>query len=330
MVVGVWLGNADNTPMQDVSGVGGAAPIWHNVMERALEGVPVRDFIRPPAIVAMEVCADSGAIPSPVCPRRIAEIFAQDQPPLGAERDMHQVLRIDTAANCIAHESTPPDRTVERYFQVYPPDGRAWALEHGIEQPPDSCPAPSGTARALITGPAQGQTVEGVITIEGVALAANFSHYVVEYGVSWGPQAFGPVAGPISQLIEGGPLAEWDTRQQPNGPYTLRVVVFDQAGGAYEGRVTILVDNPPATPTETATPEPATETPTPAPITDTPTLAPVTDTPTLEPPTDTPTPTSEPATDTPTPTLEPPTDTPTPTATPEVTPTPTATETPGV
>jgi 1A family penicillin-binding protein len=330
MVVGVWLGNADNTPMQDVSGVGGAAPIWHNVMERALEGVPVRDFIRPPAIVAMEVCADSGAIPSPVCPRRIAEIFAQDQPPLGAERDMHQVLRIDTAANCIAHESTPPDRTVERYFQVYPPDGRAWALEHGIEQPPDSCPAPSGTARALITGPAQGQTVEGVITIEGVALAANFSHYVVEYGVSWGPQAFGPVAGPVNQLVEGGPLAEWDTRQQPNGPYTLRLVVFDQAGGAYEGRVAVLVDNPPATPTETATPAPATETPTPAPATDTPTLVPVTDTPTLEPPTDTPTPTSEPATDTPTPTLEPPTDTPTPTATPEVTPTPTATETPGV
>jgi hypothetical protein len=306
-------------------------------MERALEGVPVRDFIRPPTIVAMEVCADSGAIPSPVCPRRAAEIFAQDQPPLGPEHDLHQVLRIDTAANCIAHEHTPSDRVTERYFQVYPPDGRAWALEHGIEQPPDPCPAPNGTAQALITWPTQGQTVEGAITIEGVALAANFSHYVVEYGVSWGPQAFGPVAGPISQLVEGGPLAEWDTREQPNGPYTLRVVVFDQAGGAYEGRVTILVDNPPATPTETATLEPVADTPTPAPITDTPTLAPptetptlvpVADTPTLELPTDTPTPTTEPATDTPTPTLEAPTDTPTPTATPEVAPMPTVTETP--
>lgn len=321
IVVGVWVGNSDNSKMQGVSGVSGAGPIWHNVMERALEGVPVRDFIRPPTIVEMEICADSGTIPSQVCPRRATEIFAQDQPPLGPEHDIHQMVRLDTRANCIAHEFTPPNVVIERYFQVYPPDGREWALEHGIEQPPDPCPEPAGAAQALITWPADGQTVEGVITIEGVALAANFSHYLVEYGVSWGPQAFGPVAGPINQLVEGGPLAEWDTREQPNGPYTLRVVVFDQAGGAYEGRVTILIDNPPPTPTDTATPAPVTDTPTPVPPTDiptpvpprdTPTPVPATDTPTPVPPTDTPTP--EPATNTPTsePVTSTPTDTPTP------------------
>jgi 1A family penicillin-binding protein len=347
IVVGVWVGNADNSEMQGVSGVSGAGPIWHNVMERALEGVPVRDFIRPPTIVEMEICADSGTIPSQVCPRRATEIFAQDQPPLGPERDMHQMLRIDTRANCIAHEFTPPNVVIERYFQVYPPDGREWAIEHGIEQPPDPCPEPAGAAQALITWPADGQTVEGVITIEGVALAANFSHYVVEYGVSWGPQAFGPVAGPINQLVEGGPLAEWDTREQPNGPYTLRVVVFDQAGGAYEGRVTILIDNPPPTPTDTPTPRPATDTPTPAPPTDTPTLVPptdtltpepATDTPTLEPPTSTATgtPTPNPLTNTPTgtPTPNPPTDTPTPapspSGSPALTPIPGASPSPAV
>jgi 1A family penicillin-binding protein len=330
IVVGVWVGNADNSKMQGVSGVSGAGPIWHNVMERALEGVPVRDFIRPPTIIEMEICADSGSIPSSVCPRRATEIFAQDQPPLGPEQDMHQMLRIDTRFNCIAHEFTPPNVVIERYFQVYPPDGREWAIEHGIEQPPNPCPEPAGAAQALITWPADGQTVEGVITIEGVALAANFSHYLVEYGVSWGPQAFGPVAGPINQLVEGGPLAEWDTREQPNGPYTLRVVVFDQAGGAYEGRVTILIDNPPPTPTDTATPAPVTDTPTPVPATDTPTPVPPTDTLTPEPATDTPTPvpptdtpTPEPATNTPAPEL--PTGTPTPnppTNTPTGTPTP--------
>jgi len=310
IVVGVWVGNADNSPMQGVSGVSGAGPIWHNVMERALEGTPVRDFIRPPTIVEMEICADSGTAPSQLCPRRITEIFAQDQPPLGPEHDIHQMVPIDTGFNCIAHEFSPPNRVVERYFQVYPPDGRAWAVEHGIEQPPDPCPERAGAAQALISWPTDGQTVDGVITIEGVALAANFSHYVVEFGVSWGPQAFGPVAGPVHQLVEGGPLAEWDTLDQPNGPYTLRVVVFDQLGGAYEGRVVVLVDNPIPTPTDTrvpsATPRP-TDTPTPQPATDTPTLEPATDTPTLQPVTETPTP--EPATETPTP--EPATETPT-------------------
>jgi len=339
MVVGVWVGNADNSKMRGVSGVDGAGPIWHNVVERALQGVPVRDFIRPPTIVAMEICADSGALPSPVCPRRATEIFAQDQPPLGPEHDIHQMLRIDTGANCVANQASPPNRVTERYFQVYPPDGRQWAVGHGIEQPPPPCPEPAGVAQATITSPASQQTVQGVIPIEGVALAANFSHYVVEYGVSWGPLAWGPVAGPFTQPVEGGPLAQWDTRQQPNGPYTLRVVVFDRTGGAYEGRVAILVDNPPPTATDTPPPQPVVSTPTPPP-TDTPTPLPVTDTPTPQPPTDTPTPlpTDTPTllpTDTPTllptdtPTSLPATETPTETSTPTPSPTETPTSTPG-
>jgi len=322
MVVGVWVGNSDNSPMEGVSGVGGAGPIWHNVMERALEGLPVRDFIRPPGIVQLEICADSGTLPSPVCPRRSSEIFAQDQPPLGPEHDMHQVLRLDTAANCVAHEYTPLDRVVERYFQVFPPDGRAWAAQNGIEQPPDPCPAPAGVIQADITWPTAGQTVGGVISIDGVALAANFAYYVVDYGVSWGPQAFGPVAGPVYQLVEGGQLATWDTRDQPNGPYTLRLVVYDQAGSVYEDRVNIIIDNEMPTPEDTPTPEPPTQTSTPQPATDTPTPVLVTETPTPELATETPTlevvtetPTPAPGTDTPTPT-PPVTDTPTPSSTP--------------
>ena len=34
IVTGVWVGNNDNTPMEGVSSSRGAAPIWHNVMER--------------------------------------------------------------------------------------------------------------------------------------------------------------------------------------------------------------------------------------------------------------------------------------------------------
>ncbi len=38
IVVGVWAGNADNSPMQNVTGITGAAPIWHSVMEFAAMG----------------------------------------------------------------------------------------------------------------------------------------------------------------------------------------------------------------------------------------------------------------------------------------------------
>ncbi|GCF08906.1 hypothetical protein KDI_24700 [Dictyobacter arantiisoli] len=36
VVVGTWVGNSDNSPMNNVIGITGAAPIWHSVMERSM------------------------------------------------------------------------------------------------------------------------------------------------------------------------------------------------------------------------------------------------------------------------------------------------------
>ncbi|HLG65482.1 MAG TPA: transglycosylase domain-containing protein [Ktedonosporobacter sp.] len=46
-VMGVWAGNDDNTPMIDVTGVQGAAPIWHDAMLVAEQNHPIRDFTNP-------------------------------------------------------------------------------------------------------------------------------------------------------------------------------------------------------------------------------------------------------------------------------------------
>ena len=40
LAVGVWVGNADNQPMNAISGITGAGPIWHNFMEAALKDRP--------------------------------------------------------------------------------------------------------------------------------------------------------------------------------------------------------------------------------------------------------------------------------------------------
>ena len=47
LVTGVWVGNADNKPMERVSGITGAGPIWHDFMQEALKGKPIQDFTRP-------------------------------------------------------------------------------------------------------------------------------------------------------------------------------------------------------------------------------------------------------------------------------------------
>ncbi len=63
LVTGVWVGNADNAPMKDVSGISGAAPIWRDFMRAVLRDVPPGAFPVPDGLVQVEVCADSGLLP---------------------------------------------------------------------------------------------------------------------------------------------------------------------------------------------------------------------------------------------------------------------------
>lgn len=347
LVAGVWVGNSDNTPMDHISGVTGAGPVWHNFMEEALAETPPREFIRPEGIETIEICADSGTIPSQVCPRKKLEIFAAGQGPLGPEHDIHQMIRIDRTTGQLATEFCPDDLVEEKYFQVYPPDGREWAEQHGIPQPPTvSCTLHAGPAQVAIFQPLEGEQVEGIVPVVGRANMPDFSHYIVEYGVTHDPGGWGPVSGPHHTPVESGLLAQWDTRGLHNMGHTLRVLVFDHQGTVVEARVHVVVANPTPTPsltplptstplptptpTATATPEPTAtstataEVPT-ATLTATPTEAPLaTFTPTA---TFTKVPTAAPtATFTPTATLEVPTEAPTgaPTATGTPTETPTA------
>jgi 1A family penicillin-binding protein len=135
LVVGVWVGNADNEPMRDVSGVSGAAPIWHDVMETALKGQPVHEFQRPDGLVEVEVCALSGLLPGPDCPHRVKELFLEGTEPTET-CTVHQRIAIDRATGLRATADTPPERIVQKVYTVLPPEAEEWAREQGIAEPP--------------------------------------------------------------------------------------------------------------------------------------------------------------------------------------------------
>jgi len=59
-VMGVWAGNDDNTPMYNVTGVQGAAPIWHDAMLVAEQGHPIRSFTYPGGLVQASVTYPDG------------------------------------------------------------------------------------------------------------------------------------------------------------------------------------------------------------------------------------------------------------------------------
>jgi len=73
-VVGVWVGNNDNSPMGYLaSGITGAAPIWHDIMSRLLKDKPAEYYYRPPNVIQKAVCVTTG-LPSTTnnpCPTRL-------------------------------------------------------------------------------------------------------------------------------------------------------------------------------------------------------------------------------------------------------------------
>lgn len=65
--VAVWVGNFDGEPMRQVSGVTGAAPVWHRLMLHLHEQQEPTAFPPPTGLVKRPICALSGARPTPAC-----------------------------------------------------------------------------------------------------------------------------------------------------------------------------------------------------------------------------------------------------------------------
>jgi membrane peptidoglycan carboxypeptidase len=58
LATAVWVGNNDHSQMQNVDGITGAAPIWHEYMEQALAGTPIQNFVAPAGITLAAICPD--------------------------------------------------------------------------------------------------------------------------------------------------------------------------------------------------------------------------------------------------------------------------------
>ena len=164
LVVGVWVGNADNAPMRETSGVSGAAPIWHDFMEAALKGRPAQEFERPAGLVEAEVCSLSGCLAGPDCPHRVTELFLEGTEPTAA-CTMHRRVYLDRATGLPATADTPFDRVVERVVTLLPPEAQEWAEEQGMAvpawlaaalAPQDAQPAGQALAQASAPGAAAG------------------------------------------------------------------------------------------------------------------------------------------------------------------------------
>jgi penicillin-binding protein 1C len=146
VTVGVWVGNFDRQPLRGASGVVGAAPIFHDVMQAAQrrfgpppageEGV----LLRPADLEATRVCALSGLRATPACPVLETEW-------LPASRELPA---------CLWH------RQGGHSGVVWPARYRAWAKERGLLERPGTVATASVPAVRVASPRAAPRTVDGL------------------------------------------------------------------------------------------------------------------------------------------------------------------------
>ncbi len=255
LATGVWVGNADGTPMDDVTGARGAGPIWQRFMDHAHASLDIVDWTRPPTVIEQEVDIVSGLLPSEFTPETRMEEFASGTAP--TQRDVvHQPFRVHVPTGLLATPDSPLDEVEEQVFIVLPTEAEAW--QRGVDEdspyrlPPDAFAGGSVTAVATaagldaqITAPAEGQAVRTILEIFGTASLEGFVASELHYGVGPAPGAWTRIGSPLEAPRVDEQLGAVDTIQLPDGAYTLRLTVRAADGGAEIAFRRFLVDNTP-------------------------------------------------------------------------------------
>jgi 1A family penicillin-binding protein len=214
--VGVWVGNADGQPMEAISGISGAGPVWHDVMLAAHKGLPPRQFERPDGIVERAICAEGGLLPGPNCPATRGERFLASNQPTQTDAS-HIALALDRELGCRAPAGYPAARVVMRVFRLLPPEAEAWTIAAGLPQPPRAqCPALAATPAAEGAPAAAAQNPPPATIPAGPALLlpAPGATFVLSQGIPAERQrielkarAGRDDATTVTILVDGQPLA---------------------------------------------------------------------------------------------------------------------------
>ena len=280
IAIGVWIGNADYTPMKNVSGVTGAAPLWADVIQweinRTMGGNPT-SFNRPDGIEDTVICKASGTIPSDHCSDQASEIFVKGQPPLPEKEDLWQEIAIDTWTNLRAgsacSEFTEEKLTLnvtEKWAKKWIRDddaGRSWAEDNGFSDPviftpTRECKSDDPRPTIVFVGLSDGMTISASpLDIYAVVKATeNFESFKLQYGIGNNPSKWHTLYKSDNQEKEPEKLVTWDVYQANTARVTLRIVMTSTKDTTAEKSIHLNLKMPTLTPspepTMTNSPEP--------------------------------------------------------------------------
>jgi len=130
--VAVWVGNFDGSPMQKVSGVSGAGPLFKSIM---LSLGSSGNFEGSEELEVTTICPLSGLKPALVCPLRKRELFIRGTSPQDS-CDVHKELLIDSRSNLLAAPTTPSAYVRPTLYTVLPDIYHPWMRQKEMAFPP--------------------------------------------------------------------------------------------------------------------------------------------------------------------------------------------------
>lgn len=238
--VGTWVGNNDNSPMHPslASGVTGAAPIYHDIMEQVLKNTQPEKFPRPDGIVEVEVDNQTGQKVSPYSSGKRVELFAKNNLP--PENDMYIKVRICRPSGLLSTPACEAAGQAEDhvYTVLYDPYSKLFQNGKTMCNP---CPPTEKDSTVFtvtdrptvtITSHTNNQTVGKNFTIEATVTGTSQDISEVKFTIT--PAVTAPKTDTSSPYRAS-------FSNIATGTYTITVQATDSAGNFDQDQVTLIV-----------------------------------------------------------------------------------------
>lgn len=248
LLVSVWVGNNDNSPMGKVaSGVSGASPIWRRIMLSTIKNRNKQDFAIPDKIVSMEVDRISGW-PSHDGFPSLPDYFIDGTQPVGAD-PIHILAKVckDKAGLATPEDVVNNNFNTKEYFKFVEDDpvstdGKnrwqegidGWVNTQGDKDkyfPPTDYCRTDGTVSVNFDTPGDHQTVSNTFDVK---ISTSSLKKINE----------------VKLWVNGTESKTWSERpfetslHLDDGLYTLKVKATDKDGASNEREIKIGVNKP--------------------------------------------------------------------------------------
>jgi len=248
VVVGVWVGNNDNSVMSPVvtSGVTGASPIWNKIMRAVLADKSNQPFEKPVNVNSMDVDALMSGKPHSGSPTR-KEYFLQGTGPSGESSAYQRAKVCKNNPHRLANDGEDgDDKDVVVLKEDDPTGANKW--QKGIDEWVLNAPDPRfvGATKGCSGIPGFSTGTGGIIEIVNVANGANVPRVFDVLARANSPAGVKKITwlidGSVKSTLTTEPFAlHVEFSPGDKGSHTITVTLEDNNGGSFSTSIGVTV-----------------------------------------------------------------------------------------